>query len=246
MASAAAVIIGNEVLTAKVADTNGPFFIQKLRAWALPVVSIQIVPDDVDAIVEAVGAARRRASWVFTSGGIGPTHDDVTVRAVALALGREVVRLPEMEQLMRSYYAGKPMPEAAMRMAEAPEGGRLIWGPSLKLPVLAADNVFMLPGVPKYFEAQLMTVLEGLPKSQVFSAVLYLSANEAEIAEVLDRVALSLPQVAIGSYPTVTGETSWRVRLTLEAPTPEPVRLATERLRVELPAGSVQRVEGVW
>src|SRR5688572_21539336 len=93
---AAAVIIGNEVLSAKVADQNSGLLIRRLRDRGVALRSLTIVPDEIDAIVEAVMHARRRARYVFTSGGIGPTHDDVTVRAVAMAIGRRVVRLQEV------------------------------------------------------------------------------------------------------------------------------------------------------
>src|SRR5512143_3282871 len=97
---AAASIIGHEVLTAKVVDANGPHLIRRLREVGVPLRSLEVVPDEVDAIVDAVARARGKARHVFTSGGIGPTHDDVTVRAVALALGRRVVRLQEMVELI--------------------------------------------------------------------------------------------------------------------------------------------------
>src|SRR5439155_7291018 len=91
---AAAVIIGNEVLSAKVIEQNGALLVKRLRERGVPLRSLHVVADEIDAIVEAVALARRHARWVFTSGGIGPTHDDVTVRPVAPALGRKVVRLP--------------------------------------------------------------------------------------------------------------------------------------------------------
>src|SRR4051812_3719441 len=122
----AAVVIGNEVLTAKVTEANGAWLIKRLRERGILLHSVHFVLDEVDAIVEAVAAARRRAKWVLTSGGIGPTHDDVTVRAVALALGKPVVRLPEMEKLVREHYQGRLTPEA-LRLAEAPEGSELIY-----------------------------------------------------------------------------------------------------------------------
>src|SRR5262245_15654778 len=101
---AAAVIIGNEVLSAKVQALNGSRLMQRLRERGIPLRSLEVVPDEVDLIVDAVTRARARAKYVFTSGGIGPTHDDVTVRAVALALGRPVVRLPEMERLLAQHH----------------------------------------------------------------------------------------------------------------------------------------------
>jgi len=94
--SAAAVIIGNEVLTAKVDELNGSHLIRRLRDRGIPLKSLAIVPDEIDAIVEAVTMARAHADCLFTSGGIGPTHDDLTVEAVALALGRQVIRGPSI------------------------------------------------------------------------------------------------------------------------------------------------------
>src|SRR5690606_24110793 len=123
--AAAAVIIGTEVLNAKVQDANGPLLISRLRARGIPLRSIEIVPDDVDMIVEAVARARRRARWIFTSGGIGPTHDDVTVRAVAMALGRPVVQLPEMVEVLTQHHPNGAS-EATLRLADAPAGAHLI------------------------------------------------------------------------------------------------------------------------
>jgi molybdenum cofactor synthesis domain-containing protein len=235
----AGVVIGNEVLSGKVPDTNGPFLIQRCREWGFSLNSLQVVPDVVDDIVEAVSSARRRAEMVVTSGGIGPTHDDVTVRAVALALGRPVVRLARMEALLRGFYAGRPMPEAALRMAEAPAGARLVEGELTRLPVLAVDHLYILPGVPRYFELQLLTVMNAMAKLQRASGVLHLVASEPEIAAALDSVALADPDVAIGSYPTVDETTPWKVRLTVDHTDARRVAATIARLRQVLPAGSV-------
>src|SRR4051794_25225266 len=121
----AGLIIGNEVLSAKVTELNGAHLIQRLRDRGIPLRSLAFIPDEIDAIVEAFELARRRAQWVITSGGIGPTHDDVTVRAIALAMGREVVRLPEMEQRIRERAKGELPPEV-FRLADAPAGSRLL------------------------------------------------------------------------------------------------------------------------
>src|SRR4051812_17365754 len=157
---AAAVIIGNEVLTAKVEDANGPHLIRRLRDLGILLRSVETVTDDVDAIVDAVARARSKAEYVFTSGGIGPTHDDVTVRAVALALGRQVVRLPEMVELIRK--RSDHLTEEALRLADAPEGAVLLPQEGTWFPVLTVDNTFLLPGVPQLFKLQLETVLKRL------------------------------------------------------------------------------------
>lgn len=239
---AAAVVIGNEVLSAKVEDQNGVLLIRRLREHGIPLRSLSVVLDEVDAIVDAVARARRVARYVFTSGGIGPTHDDVTVRAVALALGRPVVRLSEMEARVRHHYAGRLSP-GALRLAEAPEGTELWEQAESWYPVLACDGVFMLPGVPQLFRNQLETVLARLDRACVHLRCIYLSSVETDIAEALDRVALAMPQVAIGSYPSFDSGAGYRVKLTVEAPEPALVEQALERLLRELAGAGVLRVE---
>lgn len=238
----AGLVIGNEVLTAKVEDANGTWLTKRLRERGLGLAMLITVPDDVDAIVEALQLARRRAKWVITSGGVGPTHDDVTVRAVALALGRRVVRLPEVEALVKQHYQERATTEA-MRLADAPEGSELWTQEGLWYPVLACADVFMLPGVPDLFKLQLETVLKRLPCASVATAVLYLSATEPEIARALDSVALAMPHVPIGSYPNFDPELGYKVKVTLEHAQQEPVIEALKRLEETLPPGCILRRE---
>lgn len=241
--SAAALIIGNEVLTAKVRDRNGALLIERLRAKGIPLVGVFIVPDEVDAIVEALLLARRRAQVIFTSGGIGPTHDDVTVRAVSLALNRSVVTLPEMVRSLTEAFEGKPVPAGALRLAEAPAGSRLIYGPRLKYPVLACEQVYLLPGVPELFEAQLETVLGKLEGQPLVTRLIFLDAHEHEIAPALDAAALENPELEIGSYPTIDPHAGYRVKLTIEHPDAARVDAVVTRLVKTLPPKSVLRVE---
>ncbi|PTL76877.1 molybdopterin-binding protein [Vitiosangium sp. GDMCC 1.1324] len=239
---AAAVIIGNEVLTAKVVDANGPHLIRRLREVGVPLRSLEIVPDEVDVIVEAVARARLRAKYVFTSGGIGPTHDDVTVRAVALAMGRKVVRLPEMVELVRTK-AMDSLTDEALRLADAPEGAVLIHQPGIWYPVLTVEDVFMLPGVPQLFRMQLESVLARMQGTPVHLRVLYLGLGESAVAAVLDRVALDMPHVAIGSYPMFDPALDYLVKVTVESVEKAAVEDAVARLQTGLPAGSVVRTE---
>ncbi|QRK05870.1 competence/damage-inducible protein A [Archangium violaceum] len=239
---AAAVIIGNEVLTAKVVDANGPHLIRRLREVGIPLRSLEIVPDEVDVIVDAVARARLRAKYVFTSGGIGPTHDDVTVRAVALAMGRKVVRLPEMVALIHEKAVDTPTAEA-LRLADAPEGAVLIHQPGSWYPVLTVEDVFMLPGVPQLFRTQLDAVLSRLRGTPVHLRMLYLNLGESAVAAVLDRVALDMPHVAIGSYPMFDRTLDYLVKVTVEGVEKDAVEEAMARLLAGLPAGSVLRTE---
>lgn len=241
MSSVAAVIIGNEVLSAKVTDANGPLLNQRLRERCIPLKGMVTVPDDVDAIVEAIGWARRRAGAVITSGGIGPTHDDVTVRAVALALGRSVVHLPEMVALVKTWHGGELTPKT-LRLAEAPQGSRLLELPgSVRFPVLACEGVYLLPGVPRLFALQLEAVLQELPGGTLTLRELYLSRGEAELASALDTVALDMPEVSIGSYPVIEPDSPYRVKVTVEHARAGPADEALARLEALIPADWVVR-----
>ena len=240
-AGVAAIIIGNEVLTAKVVDQNGPLLVRRLRERGVPLRSLHTVLDEVDAIVEAVDLARRNARYVITSGGIGPTHDDVTVRAVALALGREVVRLPEMVERIRAR-AGDQLKESALRLADAPEGARLLALEGDWFPVLACEELFLLPGVPQLFRLQLERVLLELPGKPVVVREILLNASEPEIAPALDAIALENPDVAIGSYPQFGRDLPFRVKVTVEHEDAERVAVIVTLLEGTLPPGSILKI----
>ncbi|AGC45806.1 molybdopterin-binding domain-containing protein [Myxococcus stipitatus DSM 14675] len=240
---AAAIIIGNEVLTAKVQDQNGPHLIKRLREVGIPLRSVETILDDVDAIVDAMSRARQKARYVFTSGGIGPTHDDVTVRAVALALGKPVVRLPEMVSLIEARAPGGKVTAEGMRLADAPEGAVLLPQAGTWFPVLTVGDIFLLPGVPQLFRMQLETVLARLSGTPVVLHNLFLGLGESEIAAVLDAVALSMPHVAIGSYPEFDPTKDYRVKITIECADRGPVEEAVARIVGGLPEGAVLRRE---
>ncbi|RYZ36508.1 MAG: competence/damage-inducible protein A [Myxococcaceae bacterium] len=240
---AAAIIIGNEVLTAKVKDENGPHLIQRLRELGIPLRSVETILDDVDAIVDAVARARRRSRYVFTSGGIGPTHDDVTVRAVALALGRSVVRLPEMVSALHARAGNTPVTPEGLRLADAPEGTVLLAQPGMWFPVLTVDDIYLLPGVPQLFRLQLETVLSRLSGTPVHLVSLFFNLGESALAAMLDRVALDMPHVAIGSYPVFDASLDYRVKVTVEAPERTHVDDAVGRLLGGLPTDALVRRE---
>jgi molybdenum cofactor synthesis domain-containing protein len=240
--TAAGVVIGNEILTAKVEDLNGPYLIKRLRERGVPLRLLIVVPDEVDAIVDAIVRARRSASHVITSGGIGPTHDDVTVRAVAMALARPVVRLPEMEAMVREHYGAKATPEA-MRLADAPQGARLLRQEGVWYPVLACEGVFMLPGVPSLFRLQLEAVLGELQGEPIALRILFVSHGEPEIAGALDAVALSRPEVSIGSYPQFDRALDFKVKVTIEHKDPAVVEEVAARITALLPPGAVLRTQ---
>jgi molybdenum cofactor synthesis domain-containing protein len=243
--TAVLVVVGNEVLSAQVADENGPWAARRLRELGVRLLSIHTVPDRIDDVVEAIDGARRRADWVFTSGGVGPTHDDVTVAAVARALGRPVIRSARLADairaLHREHHGDADPPEAALRMADVPEGTRLLGDE--RYPTLVAANVAMLPGVPQFFRYQFDGIAHLLEAPPFRLACVFLSVGEGAVAPLLDGVAHGHPGVEIGSYPRFD-DADHRVKVTLEAKDRARVAAALAALLAVLPSGSVVRTEG--
>lgn len=235
----AALILGNEVLSGKIVDQNGPLLVTRLKAQGVALRGIAVLPDDVETIVEGLEWALRRAEKVITSGGIGPTHDDVTVQAVARALGRQVVRLPEMVELLER--RGVSMTPEVLRLAEAPAGAQLIDTPGSWLPTLACEGVYLLPGVPPLFRLQLEAVLPRLPRRAVFLRTLFLKVEETEIAQDLESVAKAAPDVAIGSYPQWDRQLDHSLQITVEGPSREGVDAAADRVVAFLKSGQLVR-----
>jgi molybdenum cofactor synthesis domain-containing protein len=243
--SAALVVIGNEVLSAKVRDENGPWAASRLRELGVRLLAIHVVADRTEEIAGAVNAERARADWVFTSGGVGPTHDDITMAAVAAALGRPMVRLPALEASIRALHRrhhGVEPPEVALRMADVPEGTRLLGDPEYPTP--AVENVVMLPGPPRFFRHQFEGVAPLLQGPPFRLAVAYLSVGEDRFAADLAEVARAHPAVEIGSYPRFDEAADHRVRVTVESRDAAAVGAALQALLAALRKEWVVRVEG--
>ena len=244
--TAALVVVGSEVLSAKVQDENGPWAARRLHELGVLLRAIHTVPDRVEDVVAAIEALRRGVDWLFTSGGLGPTHDDVTVRAVAAALGRRVVRDPPLEAVFRAmhrrHHAGAEPPDAALRMADVPEGTRLLGDAGY--PTLAVENVVLFPGVPQFFRYQFDRIAPLLQAPPFRLALVFLSAGEEEVAPALDAVALANPDVEIGSYPRFDAEADHRVKVTVEAKDGARVQAVVEALLAALPKAIVIRTEG--
>ncbi len=243
--TAALVVVGNEVLSAKVQDENGPWAARRLRELGVCLVAIHTIPDRIEDIVETVQRVRRRVDWVFTSGGVGPTHDDVTVPAVARALGRRLVRSEPFAEAIRAVHrrhnAGEDAPEAALRMADVPEGTRLLGDAAF--PTLAVENVVMLPGVPQFFRRQFDRIAADLAAPPFRLACVYLSAGEDRLAPILSRIQGEHPTVEIGSYPRFD-DADHRVLITFEAKDAGRVETAMRAFQEALPAGALVRYDG--
>ena len=238
---AAAIVIGDEILSGKIRDGNGPYFIDRARSVGLPVRRILTVADDIEEIAWAVRSLRGRYAPILTSGGIGPTHDDLTVEGVAAGLDRGVIRHPEIEGLLRERY-GAAMKEEALRLANVPEGAELVRTAESWYPIAKVEEFFLLPGVPELFRLHARGILESFRGAPFHLRCVYLSAGEPEIAAILDRIAVEHGGVALGSYPRFDG-VGYRVKLTLEAQAEAPVEAALSALLSALPKDFVVSVE---
>lgn len=229
--TAAILLVGNEILSGKVEDENARYLVRELRALGVSVGRIEIVPDDLPDIAATIRALRARFGVVFSSGGVGPTHDDVTLPAVAAAFDRAIVRHPELERLLRTAFGDRLHPRD-LRMADIPAGARLEYGPqpnATTWPVVVVENVWILPGVPAIFRRKFEAVRELFRSRPIFARVVYSRHAEGPIAEALDAVVAAWPTVEIGSYPR-TDAAEYQVKVTLDGRDREAVDAATAAL----------------
>ena len=239
--TAAMIVIGNEILSGKITDSNSGFLARTLRRAGVTLERIVVIPDDVGVIAETVAAAARRHDLVFTSGGIGPTHDDLTIQGIAVAFGLPVVEDATLRGAIERVAAGSPSP-AMLRMAAIPEGAELVGGEGDFFPTVRVRNVYVLPGVPEIFERKVER-LEGRFKSTPFHLrQIFVSVYETVIAEHLDATMAAFPALLLGSYPKLS-HPEYRVRLTLESKDEAYLERALADLLGRLPANCVVRVE---
>jgi molybdenum cofactor synthesis domain-containing protein len=236
----ALVVVGNEILSAKIQDSNAYFAACELRKAGATLKRITVVPDELDAIADEVRHCAARFDVVLTSGGVGPTHDDITMAGVARAFGRPLVKDPELTRLIREHFTGANA--AAYRMAEVPEGSVLNQAGDRWFPTVQCDNVYILPGVPQLFEAKLLALMSRFTADPYYSHAIYLSAGEGAIAEHLNACLARFPELLLGSYPKMS-HPEYRVKLTLESKDRDYLERAFLYLLELLPKDAVVRTE---
>ena len=234
------VVVGNEILSGKVHDTNSYFAARELRKIGVALKRVVVVPDELQPIADEVSYCARNFEFVITSGGVGPTHDDITMEAVALAFGRPIVIHPELERVIRLHFSERLA--IGMKMAEVPEGAVLNAGGDLRFPTVQLENVYILPGIPQIFEVKLMALLGRFTTDPYYIRTIYTSAGEGTIAEYLNTCLRSYPELLLGSYPR-TGDPEYRVKLTLESKDRKYVERAFDHLIELLPGEIVVKVE---
>jgi molybdenum cofactor synthesis domain-containing protein len=239
--SAAALVVGNEILSGKVHEQNVLVLARALRALGVSLRRVVVVPDVLDAIVSEVLALSSGHDHVFTSGGVGPTHDDVTVEAVARAFGTVVETEPTMERMIREHF-GLRLKPGHLRMARAPRGCDLVTGEDLAWPTIRMKNVWVLPGVPEVFRMKLDVVKRHLAGSRPFlSHAVYTRMDEADLIPMLEDVVARFPRVDVGSYPK-WNEPAYRTKLTFDGLDAADVDGARDAFLALLPAGEPQRI----
>jgi molybdenum cofactor synthesis domain-containing protein len=206
--TAAMLAIGDELLSGRTKDKNIAHLADVLTLAGIDLKEVRIVADEEDAIVEALNALRQRHDYVFTSGGIGPTHDDITADAVSTAFGLPCIHDPDAMRLLAEMYARREMEftEARQRMARMPEGARHIPNPVSTAPGFIVGNVHVMAGVPQVFQAMLDNVLPQLRTgSRMLSRALPCPFGEGDIGTPLAAIQKAHPATSIGSYPKYDG-----------------------------------------
>ncbi len=204
--TAAILLIGDEILSGRTRDSNGNLLAKRLTAAGIDLKEIRVVPDEPDAIVSALNPLRAAYTHVFTSGGIGPTHDDITADAVAAAFGTGIdVREDARAILATNYDNPEDLNDMRLRMARIPDGAKLIDNPISKAPGFSLGNVHVMAGVPVIFAAMLDSLLPTLTGgAPVRSVSVRIDRPEGSVAAGLAALAQAFPDVSIGSYPFVT------------------------------------------
>lgn len=206
--TAAMLVIGDEILSGRTKDKNIGFVADYLTGLGIDLNEVRIVSDDKDAIVEAVNALRNRYDYVFTTGGIGPTHDDITAESISEAFGVPCEPHPIAMREMADYYASRDMEftEARQRMARTPKGAELIDNPISKAPGIRIDNVHIMAGVPKIMQAMMDAIAPTLKGGQkIQSRAIDCPVGEGTIGGPLGEIQDQHPNTMIGSYPKYEG-----------------------------------------
>ncbi len=241
MPTAGILIIGNEILSGKVVDTNSPYFCRELRALGVDVERILTIPDDVQGIASEVKAMSQAYDFVFTSGGIGPTHDDLTIEGVAAAFGAPIETNESIVSRIARAIGGEPN-ASQLKMARIPAGATLLDTGDLWFPLVVVNNVYIFPGIPELLRKKFESSRERFRGVPFVLKRVYVKLRESEIADDLNALLEAFPELMLGSYPRIREE-SFQVLLTLESRDAGYVQRALDSLLERLPADAIHKVE---
>jgi molybdenum cofactor synthesis domain-containing protein len=240
--TAAALVIGNEILSGKIEDKNVAELARLLRELGIRLARVVMVADELDVIAREVIELSRAHDWLFTSGGVGPTHDDVTIDGVAKAFGVDVVTAPEMAEMIRAHYRER-CTDNHLRMARVPSGAVLEVTEEVHWHTVRMKNVWCLPGVPEVFRMKLSVVRAHIGKGPRFvSVAVFTKMDEGELKPLLDRVVAAFPDVEVGSYPK-WHDPLYKTKITFDGRDEARVDAARSAFVATLPAGEPQEIE---
>ena len=202
MIRASLVIIGDEILSGRTEDTNLAYLAKWLGNLGIHLSEVRVVLDDEKEIIESVNTLRKKYDYVFTTGGIGPTHDDITTDSIAKAFGVETRIDDEALEKMKEFLDGKELTEPLLKMLHIPEGGELIYSPATKAPGYKIENVFVMAGIPKIMKGMLEGMYDYLEKGDVVHSRSFdIFVGESFFAEKLKDIQQEFQNISIGSYP---------------------------------------------
>jgi molybdopterin-biosynthesis enzyme MoeA-like protein len=244
-ATAAVLVIGDEILSGKVDEANVVVLARALRGLGILLRRVVVVMDDVETIAREVSVLSRTHDWLFTSGGVGPTHDDVTIEGVAKAFGVGVVASAPMEAMLRAHYRER-CTEGHLRMALIPEGASLEVTAEITWPTIRLGNTWLLPGIPEVFRMKLPVVvahLSGARSGRAFvSRAAYVKMDEGDLKPLLDRVVAGFPEISVGSYPKWL-DPAYKTKVTFDGRDESRVLAARDAFVASLPSGEPQKIE---
>ncbi|HBH60827.1 MAG TPA: competence/damage-inducible protein A [Nitrospiraceae bacterium] len=235
------IIIGNEILSGKVRDINSFYLACELRELGVEVKRISVIPDEIEIIGSEVTAFSGRYDYVFTSGGVGPTHDDVTMAGIARGFGVNLVSHEGIKNILYSRYK-ELVNSSVLKMTEVPEGSDIEFHENMRFPVVSFRNVVIFPGIPEYMQNKFSMIKEKFRSSVFHLRRLYLNCQESNIADILNGVVEKYKDVSFGSYP-VLGKPDFRVIITAETKSEELLKTALYELINRLPGDFLVRVE---
>jgi molybdenum cofactor synthesis domain-containing protein len=202
--TACIIIIGNEILSGRTQDKNVAWLAHELNEAGIRLSEVRVIPDTEQVIIDTVNYCRKLFTYVFTTGGIGPTHDDITSAAIAKAFNLPFVRHPEAERRLLAHYTPDQVNAARMKMADMPQGAQLISNPVSIAPGFRVENVYVLAGVPSIMQAMFDSLRHGLRGgAKMLSKTISAYITEGMIAEKLSVLQNNYPEVEIGSYPFI-------------------------------------------
>jgi molybdenum cofactor synthesis domain-containing protein len=239
--TAGIIIIGNEILSGKVRDANSYFLAGELRELGVDLKRISVIPDDLDLIGQEAVIFSHAYNYVFTSGGVGPTHDDITMAGIAKGFGVDLVENAKIREILQSKYK-KQLNDALLKMTKVPEGSNAEYHEKMRFPIVSFKNIYIFPGIPEYIRNKFQYIKEKFRSSAFHLGRIYLNCHESVVAETLNRIVSENGDVVFGSYP-VLDQPDYRVIITAESKSEDVLDKALLSLMEALPSDVIVRKE---